>query len=338
MRRMWNIYHDEIPEFLNEFMNLDIMKRIEKVGMNCGCEYTQFPLFQNLKPYSRYDHSVGCALIIWHFTKDKEQTLAGLFHDVATPAFSHVIDFLHKDYLVQESTEEKTEEIMKDSLELMNLLDKHGVLLERIKDYHIYPIADNCTPCLSSDRLEYTLSNLYNYGICSLEEIKEFYEDLMIAVNEVGEPELCFQSADTAEHFALCALKTAKIYVADADRLIMQLLSEVIDQAIRWNVLFESDLYSDEEMVISKLLSDERTSLMWKQFTHLHAVEKAVNKPETGLWRKVNAKKRWINPKSILQGRVSEFSFEFKKEIKDFLNQNFEEFIGTKDNISYLSM
>ncbi len=338
MRQMWNVYHDEIPEFLLEFMDLDIMKRIEKVGMNCGCEYTQFPLFKHLKPYSRYDHSVGCALIIWHFTKDKEQTLAGLFHDVATPSFSHVIDFLHKDYLVQESTEEKTEEIMKESLELMNLMNKHEILLERIKDYHIYPIADNNTPCLSSDRLEYTLSNLYNYGICSLEEIQEFYDDLVVGINENDEPELCFKTAAVAEHFALCALKTARIYVADADRLIMQLLSEIIDQAIKWNVLSESDLYTDEEIVVSKLLDSEKTNVMWNQFIQLHEVKKAVNKPETGLWRRVNAKKRWINPMSVHDGRVMDISAAFQKEMTEFLNQSFDEYIGTKQRIAYLSV
>lgn len=338
MKRMWNVYHDEIPEFLLRFMDLDIMKRIEKVGMNCGCEYTQFPLFVNLKPYSRYDHSVGCALIVWHFTKDKAAALAALFHDVATPSFSHVIDFLHKDYLVQESTEEKTEEILKSSLELKELLNHYDILLDDIKDYHIYPIADNKTPRLSADRLEYTLSNLYNYGMCTLEEIKMFYDDLMVVKNEDNELELCFKTAAAAESFALCALKTARIYVADADRLIMQLLSEIIEQAIRWHVLQEEELYTDEETVISRLVSDERTLRMWNQLTQLHEVKRAINKPDKGIWRKVNAKKRWINPMSVDSGRMMEYSNAFHREVSEFLNQDFKEYIGSDDIISYLSV
>ncbi len=333
MQRMWKIYHDDIPEFLKEFMELDIMQRIKNVGMNCGCEYTQFELFQNLKPYSRYDHSVGCALIIWHFTKDKAQTLAGLFHDVSSPAFSHVIDFLHQDHLNQESTEELTEQILNSSEELKLLLKKHDVSIEQIKDYHMYPIADNDTPQLSSDRLEYTLSNLYNYGFCTLDEIKLFYDDLMVSINEDHESEICFRSLQCAERFAICALRMAQIYVADADRLIMQLLSDLIQWAIACGVLEERDLYIDEPHVILRLLSDERTAVMWKQFTELNAVERAANKPETGLFRQVNAKKRWINPMVHNGKRVSETSAVFKRKANEFLNQDFTEFIGTNDKI-----
>ena len=336
MQALWKIYHDEMPEFLNEFLQLDIMKRIQNVGMNCGCEYTQFPLFINLKEYSRYTHSVGCALIVWHFTEDMKQTLAALFHDVATPAFSHVIDFLHRDHMNQESTEEKTLEILKGSDELMNLLKKYEISVEEIADYHLYPIADNDTPMLSSDRLEYTLSNLYNYGFCSLDEISEFYQDLCVSVNEMGDPEICFKSADVAERFALCTLETSKIYVADADRLIMQLLADLIEMAVKWNVLSEDDLYVDENHVISKLLSNEKTSAMWKSFCQLKSVRRAENKPESGLFRVINAKKRWINPRVVSGARVNEFSIEFCNKVNDFLMQKFDEYLVTNDEIPYL--
>lgn len=54
--------------------------------MDCGCDYTN--LFPRHEWYSNLDHSVGVALIIWNFTHDKKQTLAGLFHDIATPVFT----------------------------------------------------------------------------------------------------------------------------------------------------------------------------------------------------------------------------------------------------------
>ncbi|MBQ7888187.1 MAG: hypothetical protein IJ356_00350 [Erysipelotrichaceae bacterium] len=336
MKRIWKIYHDEIPEFLKEFMELEIMKRIQKVGMNCGCEYTSFPQFQNLLEYSRYTHSVGCALIIWHFTKDMKQTLSGLFHDVSTPSFSHVIDFLHHDHLTQESTEEKTVQMMQDSDELMKLLEKYEIQLSDICDYHVYPIADNDTPKLSSDRLEYTLSNLYNYQYCTLEQLKVFYDDLVVAYNKNHEIELSFQHEEIACKFALSAMKMARIYVADADRFSMQVLSDILEKAVSMNVLKEEDLYQDEEIVISRLLSDDRTALMWKQFKSLKDVKRAVNKPERGLWRVVDAKKRWINPQLTSTLRVSEYSGEFQKESEEFLKQDFNIWIGTNDEISYL--
>ena len=81
------LYHAELPAFLTPFLETPELRRLREVGMNCGCEYTAFPRFRNLPAYSRFSHSLGAALIVWHFTGDRAQTLAALFHDIATPAF-----------------------------------------------------------------------------------------------------------------------------------------------------------------------------------------------------------------------------------------------------------
>lgn len=72
--------------------------------------------------YSNLDHSVGIALIIWRFTHDKKKTLAGLFQDIATPVFKHCIDFMNSVSKTPESTEEKTSDIIRNSLKIMSLL------------------------------------------------------------------------------------------------------------------------------------------------------------------------------------------------------------------------
>ena len=110
MTENWSLYHPEIPEFLCRLAETPPMARLRQVGMNCGCEYTSFPRFAGWVPYSRFDHSVGVGLIVWHFTGDLRQSAAGLLHDAATPAFAHVVDFLHGDHLHQESTEARSAE------------------------------------------------------------------------------------------------------------------------------------------------------------------------------------------------------------------------------------
>lgn len=47
------------------------------------------------------------------------------------------------------------------SPELMALLDKSGLTLDDVDDYHRYPIADNDSPRLSADHSEYTLGNAH---------------------------------------------------------------------------------------------------------------------------------------------------------------------------------
>ena len=53
----------------------------------------------------------------------------------------------------------------------MDLLNRDGIKVEEISDYHIYPIADNDTPKLSADRFEYTFSNgIFLYDAWDLEK------------------------------------------------------------------------------------------------------------------------------------------------------------------------
>ncbi|WP_288750039.1 hypothetical protein [uncultured Treponema sp.] len=141
------------PDFLSKYISLPILKRLEGVGLLCGTDWT--PLFHNSFFYSRLDHSLGTALIVWNFTKDKKQTIAALLHDVSTPAFSHVSDFKNGDALTQSSTENLNAQLIENDLELLEFLKQDGIKVAEVNDYHIYPVADNEIPGLSADRLEY---------------------------------------------------------------------------------------------------------------------------------------------------------------------------------------
>ena len=50
MQTLWPVYHPDIPPFLRELARTQEMRRLRSVGMNCGCEYTDFPRFQKLAP------------------------------------------------------------------------------------------------------------------------------------------------------------------------------------------------------------------------------------------------------------------------------------------------
>ena len=85
IKEYFKVLSDEIPDFLYDYINTPAMQRIGKIGCGCGTDYTK--IFNNKFFYSNLDHSIGVALIIWNFTKDKKQTIAGLFHDISTPVF-----------------------------------------------------------------------------------------------------------------------------------------------------------------------------------------------------------------------------------------------------------
>ena len=321
----YHLYHHEIPAFLASFAQTPAVARLRQVGMNCGCEYTSFPLFRGLRPYSRYDHSLGVALIVWHFTRDPVQTLAGLLHDIATPVFSHSVDFMNGDYLTQESTEADTEKTIALSPELQTLLRENGLTTRDVCDYHCFPVADNDAPRLSSDRLEYTLGNLLNYGICPPDTVRQFFADLTVGTNEDGEAELSFRTRRTAEEFSLAALKCSAIYVCDEDRYAMQILSEVLRSALDLGVLTARDLHTTEPAVIGKLLDNCRTAALWKRFRGLARITRADAAGASGPWRNIQAKKRAIDPLVDGEGRVSQLSPAFRDALGGFLgaNQNY---------------
>lgn len=325
-----NIYSEDFPIFIEELINTPEFKRLSNVGMNCGCEYTSFPIFSNGKNYTRYNHSIGVALIIWHFTKDIKQSIAGLLHDISSPVFAHVIDFLNGDHETQESTEEKTEEIIENSAEIQAILKKYNLTTEDVKDYHMYPIADNDSPLLSADRLEYTLGNAYYYGFKSMDEIKDIYNDLVVSKNEFGQNEISFSTLDKAIEFTSVSLENSKVYTCNVDRFSMQYLADLLKLAVDKNVISLDDLYTIEEKVIIKLQKDAELKSKWNDFINLSQIFTSNEKPENGYWVNIPAKKRYINPLIVNNGRVTDLCESLSKEIDDFLKVDFNIWLSGK--------
>lgn len=324
MQELWTVYHHEVPQFLREFAATPPVQRLKDVGMNCGCEYTEFPLFANLKPYSRFDHSMGVALIVWHFTSSMEQALAGLFHDVTTPVFAHVVDFLNGDHLRQESTEAGVAECLMASPEVRELLDHYGIALERVSDYHSYPVADLDAPALAADRLEYTMGNLLNYGFADLAQIRAAYEDLVMGTDGEGQTELVFRTPEIAVWFARAALKNSRIYIADEDRFAMQALADLLRRAVERGVIRYKDLWTTEKEILKQLRRDLVSGADWNAFQRYARLLRSADRPEDGYWVRIGAKKRWIDPYVPGLGRVSGWDTLVAKDVEALKSVSFD--------------
>lgn len=314
--QLWNIYHPTIPDIVAEAMDAPEMRRLQNVGMNCGCEYTSFPLFQRIhEPYSRFDHSVGVALLIWRFTGNQRQSLAGLFHDISTPCFAHVVDFMLGDSMTQEATENGTRAVIESSAYIQAILRKNGLITDDVADYHQFPIADNDSPKLSADRLEYTLGNLVNYGFITTSRAQWMLDALEVLENEEGQKELGFVNRKAALAFANGALDMGQIYVSEPDRFSMQMLAELLNSAKEDGIIQMEDLWRDEPYLIAKLCQDERYNAAWERYRQYSQIIHG----DGGIV--IHAKKRYIDPLVRGAGRVSAVDREFRSHVEAFLQE-----------------
>lgn len=282
-------------------------------------------------------HSVAVALIIWNFTHDKKQTLSGLFHDIATPVFKHCIDFMNGDSEHQESTEERTEQIIKNSKEIMNLLSRDNIKIEEVSDYHIYPIADNDTPMLSADRLEYTLSGgLYQVRVFELEDIKKHYGNIIIAKNEKNIDELSFKDINICENFIHDISKLWPRWIEDEDRACMQFIADVMKWLNREGYVTIDDLYKLSEKEVIKLIENCKDSYIRNAFKNFRdATKDSVYKsdePNDKIYcTSVKGKKRYINPLVKCDSkfyRIYDVSNQAKEDIENFKNMKMYQYIG----------
>ena len=321
MKEYLKILSNEIPDFLNDYINTPQMQKLSEISVSCGTYYTK--LFDKMVWYSSLYHSIAVSLIVWNFTKDKKQTIAGLFHDIATPVFKHSIDFMNGDYKKQESTEELTTQIIRESKEIMSLLKRDGIKIEEVDNYHIYPIADNDTPMLSADRLEYTLSN--GLGACkniwNMEDVKEIYENIEIQKNEQGIEELGFKDIKIAEKFVKGMRILSNSYIDNKTKFSMQFLADIMKIMSSQNLITKKDLYElSEKEVIERIENCDYAEIsqkfdMWK---NAHEIKESDEKVKDKYCVSIDAKIRYINP--LVNGiRISEISEVAKEEIQKAL-------------------
>ena len=316
---------EDWPAFLDKYLQLPVLKRLQGVGLLCGTDWTA--LYKNRFYYSRLDHSLGVALIVWHFTHDKAQTLAGLLHDISTPVFSHVSDFRKGDALTQTATEEPTARIIRGDAELGRLLAEDGLTAEQVEDYHIYPVADNEIPQLSADRLEYMFpSGMALDGSWTMDEIRTCYNDLVILKNEEGADELGFKTLEIAELYCEHFCMIGHILQLNENKLALHMLGQIMNMAEKEGILSEEDFMKlSEKKVMERLdglLRSARNDGLAKYYrtfrsmTSIEHTDQAL--PESDYFCvSLKVKQRYINP-LVGDKRLSEVSSKACTIIEDF--------------------
>ena len=289
----------KVPRFLNKYLNVPSLLRLKNIGYFCGMDYASKEVYDFKELISRYDHSLSVALLTWKFTHDKKATIAALFHDVATPCFAHVIDYMNKDYTNQESTEEYTEEIIKNDLELKRCLRIDKIKYSEICNFKEFSIVDNKRPKLCADRFDGIILTGYNWTkSMELDDILRFTDNLCVYKNEDNELELGFKDKDIAIDVLKISDEIDEICHSSEDNFMMELLANITRISINDKIIDYKDLYYITEVeLFDKIKHSKNCELL--ELLDLFYNVRVSDIPDTVL----DVKKRDLNPLCSL-GRV----------------------------------
>lgn len=101
----------------------------------------------------------------------------------------------------------------------------------------------------------------------------------------------------------------------------MEMLAELLRDAIRNGALTEMDLHTTEPQVIEKLKRSAEFAERWEWYCGLHQMLRAEHPGKENAWRQIFAKKRYIDPLVLGEGRASEISREMKEKYTEFLEE-----------------
>ena len=320
---------EEYPSFIDKYLNTNTLNRIKYIGQFCGCDYTK--LYSPLYFYSRFEHSLVVAHMTWHFTHDKLSTIAALLHDIGTPCFAHTIDVLLNDAINQESSEIDIIELIKKDNKLLKYLKEDNISLEDLKNLSQYPILENKSPKLCTDRLDGVLHTCYIWlHTHSLEDIKEVYNNITVLNNEDNKPELGFTNLDISKKFVNMIYIYSIELQSNRNKFLMKYISDALNVAFKKKLFNINDLYTIKEQDIVTILVNNVSS--WQTFTSATKVTRTNNIPKQ-YHIHIETKKRTVTP-LILQDnkiiRLNEIS-SFKSIYNKIKNYNDKEYAYIKE-------
>lgn len=300
---MYNYYitllgYPNIPEFLNKYLTLSSLNRLKEVGYFCGMDYASSNIY-NFKEYiSRYMHSLSTSLLVYYLTKDKRYTLQALFHDISTPVFSHVIDYMNKDYIYQETTEEFTELILKSDKKLLEYLELDKIPLDNLVNFKFSTIVDSPRPKMCADRLDgIILNGSYWTKTLNEKDIFNIIKSTELYINEESIPEIGFNDI-TAYNKVVETNDLTNIEMhSNYDNYMMELLANITRYLINKEYIKYEDLYFLTENKIFKLINNIEDKEL-KEYIFLF---KNIKKEEIPLVKQEEIKERKLKP--LLNGK-----------------------------------
>jgi hypothetical protein len=146
-------YQVDEPVLL-QLIRCPAMERLKHIYQYGVCRFAR-----QEKKFTRYEHSIGCFVLLRRFGASVAEQIDGLMHDVSHTVFSHVGDFVFKHYFDRYSYQDDIHEWFLQKMGVDVILKAHGY--EHACDAHTkstHKMFEQDKPDLCIDRIEYLLS------------------------------------------------------------------------------------------------------------------------------------------------------------------------------------
>ena len=193
--------------------------------------------------------------------------------EASTFCFSHVIDYMNKDYETQESTEEYTEYILKKDKYILECLKKDKISIHDLIDFKKYSLVDNERPRVCADRLDGVILNGISWTkTMTPEKIQNILNSLAVFQNEEGEKEIGFTSYKVAHDVMKESFLADSYCHSKEDNYMMELLAHITSLAIQKNYVSYENLYTykeDQVFYFLKSIPDKELRSLLYKFEHI---------------------------------------------------------------------
>ncbi len=259
--------------------------------------------------FTRYEHCVGVMLLLRKFGATLEEQVAGLLHDVSHTAFSHVIDFVF-DSRKDEDFQDRNHEAYIRRTDIPAILEKYGMTVEQVSDYHRYTLLEQDAPALCADRLDYALRE------SSREDVAACLPSL-----RAQNGRFIFDSEGAAMGFAQIYLAFQKRCESYEVATRYDVFSRVLKRALTLSVIFMNDFWEDDAYVLERLeaSSDDFIRRGFALLKH-----RDLSFMERDVVPKVK-KFRWVDPDVLIGDetrRLSERSPEYAARLVSAREEN----------------
>jgi HD superfamily phosphohydrolase len=266
-------YKDRVygVEYITEDVVLDIiytstferLKGIDQAGY--------FEVYFPGTTHSRFEHSLGCYLLLKKYNASLEEQIAGLIHDISHTAFSHVSDYVFKEGDgARHNYQDDIFESFVQKTKIPQILEKHGYDTEYILDEANFSLQETQLPDLCADRIDYSIRGALVYGIATQEQIKQLLENLKVIDNK-----WVFKSVESALKYARLFKILNDVYYSNKETAAMFLrTSRWIKYAVDKKYIKYDDLFAKDKEVIEQINinieSDEILKQLWKEMNNPH--------------------------------------------------------------------